>query len=74
MNQKSKENLYRALAIIVPVGMSFFVLAMQWGIVTTKLDLFENRINELINAKEKHADILAKVRQDVAFIKGKMKD
>lgn len=73
MNGK-KENLYRAAGILIPIGVSFIMIAVQWGVITTKLTVFEGRINELITSKDKQADILNALREDVAFIKGKLKD
>jgi len=74
MNQKSKETSYRVVGMLIPIVVSFIMIAVQWGVITTKLSVFEGRINELINSKEKQAEILNALREDVAFIKGKMKD
>lgn len=60
-----KENAYRAAGILIPIVISFVALAVQWGVITTKLGMFEKRL-------EKHGEMLVKVKEDVSFIKGKM--
>ena len=50
---------------LIPIVLSFIALAVQWGVVTTKLDVFETRL-------EKQGSAMIKMQQDVSFIKGKM--
>jgi len=49
----------------IPIVLSFVALAVQWGVVTTKLDVFEDRL-------EKQGSAMLKMQQDVSFIKGKL--
>jgi len=72
MSQKSRETTYRIIGMMIPIVISFAAIAVQWGVVTTKLDSFQASINNLIKAKDKHSDMLRDVQQDVAFIKGKI--
>jgi len=65
MNTPRKENAYRAAGMLLPILVTFIALAVQWGTITTKLDIFEIRI-------EKQGEMLMKVKEDVSFIKGKL--
>ena len=72
MNQKRKEEIYKLSGMLIPIGISFLMIAVQWGAITTKLNVFEDQIKMLIKANEKSDDTLIQVQKDVAFIKGKM--
>jgi len=69
-----KENSYKIAGMVIPIVISFAMIAVQWGVITTKLSIFEGRIDELIISKDKQGEILNALREDVAFIKGKLKD
>lgn len=47
----------------ISIILSFIALAVQWGIVTNKLDVFEKQL-------EKQGSAVTKMQQDVSFIKG----
>lgn len=59
---KKNENLFK---IVLPVVTAFVAFAVQWGVVTTKLSIFEAVL-------EKQDAVLMQVQKDVSFIKGKM--
>lgn len=59
---KKNDNLWK---IVLPVATAFVAFAVQWGVVTTKLNSFEAVL-------DKHDEVLTQVQKDVSFIKGKM--
>lgn len=73
MNTLKKDGLARTLGMVVPIFVSFVALAVQWGVVSTKLAQVETRLTEVIRAQDKQADTLTSVQKDISFIKGKMK-
>ena len=73
MNQKSKEVFWRGMGMLIPIAFSAIALAVHWGVVTTRLSYFESRLKEVIQSVDKQGDVLVKLQQDIAFIKGKLK-
>lgn len=73
MNQRSKETFWRAMGMLIPIVFSAVAIAIQWGVVTTRLTYFETRLKEVIQSTEKQSDTLTQVQKDISFIKGKIK-
>ncbi len=69
-----KEDSFKVIGMLLPIIIAFAALAIQWGVVMTKLDVFGSSIDQLVNAKEKQDDILIQVQKDISYIKGKIRD
>lgn len=67
-----RENMWRMIGMLIPIFVSFIALGVQWGMITTKLDVFEDRLNESIQSKNKMCDTLDAIAKEVSYIKGKM--
>ena len=83
----SKENItvLKVVIAIAPVFISCLVVAMQWGVVTTRMDGFEINLKEVINgieskdvktaaAVDKINDTMVEIQKEMSFIKGEMKN
>lgn len=70
MNYKTLKNEH--VKFLMPLILSFIALAVQWGVVTTKLDVFESEIKNLVKSNELLTTRLSKVQAELAFIKGKI--
>ncbi len=73
MNKIKKEDSFKMIGMLLPIVITFGALAIQWGVVMTKLDVFGTSIDHLINTNSKQDDILTQVQKDLSYIKGKLR-
>jgi len=69
-----RENLWRAVGILIPIVISFIAMGVLWGGMTNQMENFSKRLDGQDQSIEKLSDILTDVRNDVSFIKGKLQD
>lgn len=81
---KSNESLVKSISTLAPLFISCVLLAVQWGSVTTTMEVFERSLNKVIDSVEK-TDLrtataiektnaaLVKLQNDMAYIRGELK-
>ncbi len=63
----------RWASVIIPVTIGVLALTVQWGVVTTKLDHVERRLDELLlEARGLRSEYQSIVRR-VSFLEGRLK-
>ncbi len=78
------ENALKIVGMFAPLFVSCVLLAAQWGSVTTKMQIFETSLKEVVKnmektdektaaAIQKSNDTLVELQKDMAFVRGEMK-
>ena len=73
MSDRKNENLYKFIGMLIPIIIAAVLILNEWGAIKTKISVFETHISKLFTSMEKQAEILTQLREDVAYIKGKLK-
>ena len=64
--------LSRWASVVIPVAIGVLALTVQWGVVTTKLDHVERRLDELLlEARGLRSEYQSIVRR-VSFLEGRL--
>jgi len=69
---KQNTGILKIIGAIAPLVISCILLSVQWGVVTTKLNIFGDRMEKMEQANEKVTDTMIKISNDVARMKGKI--
>ncbi|MEZ6233414.1 MAG: hypothetical protein R3B68_04420 [Phycisphaerales bacterium] len=70
--QTSNRNGSRWAGIIVTIAMAALAFTVQWGVVTTKLDGVEKRLDELIIEARSLRTEYQVVERRVSFLEGRL--
>lgn len=72
METKTKEKIVKNISTILTVLFCVCALSVQWGVITSRLEIFGKQIEQLNRNAEKQSDKIDIIEKDVSYIKGKM--
>jgi len=64
--------LARWLGVLIPVSLAVLAVTVQWGVVTTKLDHVEKRLDELIVEARALRSEYQSIEQRVSYLEGRL--
>lgn len=70
--QPSNRNGSRWAGVIVTIAMAALAFTVQWGVVTTKLDHLERRLDELIVEARSLRTEYQSVERRVSYLEGRL--
>jgi len=62
----------RWASVVIPVVFAVLAVTVQWGVVTTKLDHVEQRLDELIVEARALRSEYQSIERRVAFLEGRL--
>jgi len=64
--------MQRWLSVLVPVFLAVLAVTVQWGVVTTKLDHVEQRLDELIVEARALRTEYQSIERRVSYLEGRL--
>ena len=62
----------RWLSVVIPAALAVLALTVQWGVITTKLDHVEQRLDELLVEARLLRTEYQSIERRVSFLEGRL--